>query len=61
MYSARNGTTKLPNLFRKVPKKRIHTTGGRARKLVERDGVGFMEAKNPARLPASRVKISCLD
>jgi hypothetical protein len=32
-YNVRNGTTNVPNLFRNVPRKRIHTGRGNARRL----------------------------
>src|SRR6266545_5703078 len=39
-YSVRNGTTNVPNLFRKTPANRIQTGRGNDRRVVQRDSFG---------------------
>src|SRR5438552_10001521 len=45
---ARNGNTNVPNLFKKVPKKRIQAPRGRAHRSSRRvDWVAFIDNKKP--------------
>ena len=62
-YSVRNGTTNVPNLFRKTPMNRIQTGRGNDLSVVRRvslAAVGVVELvcmanKNPADLSVGRV------